>query len=110
MDTQIISPVEIDSLGQMPDTVKHDLQSAIEILKRHGAKRIILYGSYASGRAKPTSDLDLCEEGVPPSDYFRVWAECLMALDTRLSILDLDTAQGYFRERILREGKVLYGA
>ena len=94
----------------MPLTVRQDLQRILEILRRHGAKRVILYGSYARGTAKPTSDLDLCEEGIPPADYFRAWAECLMVANSRISILDLGSVKGYLRERILREGQVLYAA
>jgi len=92
----------------MSPSARQDLQRVIEILKRHGAQQIILYGSYARGTARPTSDLDLCEAGIPPDHYFRAWAECLMIADTPVSILDLAAVKGYLRERILREGKMLY--
>ena len=92
----------------MPASVQQDLERILEILKRHGAKRVILYGSYARGAASPRSDLDLCEEGMPAANYFRAWAECLMTTSTPVSILDLSAVKGYLRDRILREGKVLY--
>ncbi len=100
----------LPTLDHMPVAVKQDLQHILEILKRHGAKRVILYGSYARGTATPASDLDLCEEGIPPTRYFRAWAECLMIANTPVSILDLASVKGYLRERILSEGKVLYAA
>ena len=92
----------------MPASVQQDLEHILEILKRYGAKRIILYGSYARGTASSKSDLDLCEEGIPAANYFRAWAECLMTTSTPVSILDLSAVKGYLRDRILREGKVLY--
>jgi hypothetical protein len=94
----------------MPEIPRRDLQQVVDILKRHGAKKIILYGSYARGTATPASDLDLCEEGIPSTNYFRAWAECLMTVSSHVSILDLITVQGYLRERILREGEVIYVA
>jgi predicted nucleotidyltransferase len=94
----------------MPETSRRDLQRVVDILKRHGAKKIILYGSYARGTATPASDIDLCEEGIPSADYFRAWAECLMTISSHVSILDLISVQGYLRERILREGEVIYAA
>jgi len=104
--TLLISP----GIDPMPIAVEQDLQHILEILKRHGAKRVILYGSYARGTATPASDLDLCEEGIPAANYFRAWAECLMIANTPVSILDLASVKGYLRERILRDGKVLYAA
>ncbi|MGH2593785.1 MAG: nucleotidyltransferase family protein [Anaerolineae bacterium] len=98
------------NIDRLPVVVRQDLQRILEILKRHGAQRIILYGSYARGTATPVSDLDLCEEGIPATNYFRAWAECLMIANIPVSILDLASVKGYLRERILREGKVLYAA
>lgn len=100
----------ISTTDQMSATVRQDLQRVVDILKRHGAKQIILYGSYARGTATPASDLDLCELGIPPDHFFRAWAECLMIANTPFSILDLAAVRGYLRERILREGKVIYAA
>lgn len=92
----------------MPSAVQHDLDQILAVLKRHGATRVILYGSYARGAATPASDIDLGVEGVPAADFFRTWAECLMLAKSRFSILDLAAVRGYLRERIMREGRVLY--
>lgn len=102
--------VILPSLAQMSSAVTQDLQRVVNILTRHGATRVILYGSYARGTATSASDLDLCEEGIPPGNYFRAWAESLMATETPISILDLATVNGYLRERILRDGVVLYAS
>jgi uncharacterized protein len=98
------------AVAEMPAAARDDLEKILQVLKRHGARRVILYGSYARGTATAASDIDLCVEGVPDSDFFRVWAECLMIVKSRFSILDLAGVRGYLRERILGEGRVLYAA
>lgn len=43
----------------------------LEIAKRHGVKRIRVFGSVARGQAGPTSDVDfLVEVGPNPSPWF----------------------------------------
>ncbi|GBC96298.1 hypothetical protein HRbin16_02100 [bacterium HR16] len=54
------------------------------------------------------SDIDICFEGIPDEEYFRAVAECLMDIPRRISVMDLRDTHGAFRERINREGKVLY--
>jgi len=35
-------------------------------------------------------------------------AECMMNSDRSVSITDFNSTYGYFRERILKEGRILY--
>ncbi|MCD6111493.1 MAG: nucleotidyltransferase domain-containing protein, partial [Thermoplasmata archaeon] len=35
------------------------IKELIEILKKHGVKRVKVFGSYVRGEAKPDSDLDV---------------------------------------------------
>lgn len=92
----------------LPPDVARELDRLVGILIKHGARQILLYGSYARGDFGPTSDLDLCVEGLPPDRYFRAWAECLMTTDRHVSLLDLADVKGYLRERILSEGRIIY--
>jgi len=84
-----------------PPDVVEDLTVFEKILRRHGAKKIVLYGSVARGDFKPDSDIDLSVEGIPDDRYFRALAECLMRAQRRFNLTDLKTAKGYFRDRIL---------
>ncbi len=95
-------------LGVLPRDVARDVKKAITILRKHGAKRIILYGSLARGDYHVGSDIDICFEGIPDKEYFRAVAECLMVIPRRISVTDLQDTYGVFRERINKEGKVLY--
>lgn len=54
------------------------------------------------------SDIDICFEGIPDEEYFRAVAECLMGIPRRISVTDLKDTHGALRERINKEGKVLY--
>ena len=94
----------------LPRDVIDDLREFEKILRRYGAEKIILYGSLARGDYRVDSDIDLCYEGIPAYDYFRVLAECILQAHRRFNLTDLKTARGYFRERILNEGKFLYGS
>lgn len=95
-------------IAGLPDDIWADIEKVRAILLRYGAWKIILYGSLARGKHRKDSDIDLCFEGIADEKYFRVVAECLMTVSRPVSLLNLPDVQGYFRERILQEGKVLY--
>lgn len=94
----------------LPSEIVDDLREFEKILRQHGAEKIILYGSLARGDYRNDSDIDLCYDGIPAYDYFRVLAECLLLAHRRFNLTDLKTAKGYFRDRILTEGKLIYGS
>ncbi len=87
-----------------------DLQRVVDILKQHGAQRVILYGSFARGDFRDDSDFDLCVEGLSSRDFFVAVTDCLMTTTRPVSLTDFKNVHGYLRERILSEGRVLYDA
>lgn len=93
---------------RLPAEVFDDLNAFERILREHGAKKIILYGSMARGDFHKDSDMDLCFEGIPEYDYFRVLSECLMHAKRRLNLIDFESTRGRLRENILMEGKIIY--
>jgi predicted nucleotidyltransferase len=97
-------------IGFLPVSIETELQKVLLVLEKHGARRVILYGSFVRGDFRENSDFDLCVEGLSGSDYFLALTECLMATNRPLSLVDLKDTKGYFRERILTEGKVIYDA
>ena len=96
--------------SELPAEVAVELQKVLRVLSQDNAQRILLYGSFARGDYADHSDFDLCVDGISPRDFFLAYTECLMATDHRLSLVELQDARGYFRERILKEGKVVYEA
>jgi len=95
--------------GTFPRDILEDISKVASILRRYGAAKIILYGSLARGDYREDSDIDICYDGMPDENYFRAVAECLMETHRRISVLDLRGLRGYLKERILKEGKLLYG-
>jgi predicted nucleotidyltransferase len=90
-----------------PEDILQDIRMIEEILLHHGATKVILYGSLARGDYRADSDIDICVEGLPSRNYFRAFAECMMRTQRPMSVLDFANTSGYFRERILEEGKII---
>lgn len=75
-------------------------------------RRVYLFGSRARGDARQDSDVDLAfEHDSSPAEWARfvnaAQDECLLLLD--LDLVDLSSAPASLRERILEEGRLLYG-
>ncbi len=69
---------------------KQDLQSARTILKEFGATEIYLFGSFAQGKARKDSDLDLAVKGLPPQHFFRALGQLMFNLHRPVHLVDLD--------------------
>lgn len=99
---------DVRQVGQdLPINFQRDIHYIETVLMQYGAQRIILYGSLARGDYRTTSDIDICVDELPPQHFFRALATCLMQIDHPFSIIDLANTDGYLRERILTEGKVI---
>ena len=105
------SPSEIlpkIALPGIPESFQTDINRILYILKSYNVRKVILYGSVARGDVRNNSDLDICVEGLDDESFFIALAECLISCEHSVSLVDFKTTHGYFRERILKEGKVLY--
>ncbi|MEN9314064.1 MAG: hypothetical protein RIS35_457 [Pseudomonadota bacterium] len=90
---------------------------ALEVLcKRHGIRRLSLFGSRLKGTARPDSDVDLLVEFRPEA---RPTLLDMAEIEDELSVLlggirvDLRTAQElsrYFRDQVVGEAEVQYAA
>lgn len=56
--------------NSLPHNIEIELQSILDVLKRHGVQRVILYGSFARGDDRDESDFDLCVDGIFSRDFF----------------------------------------
>lgn len=85
------------------------LPAAVAILKKHGVKRIILFGSLSrEGRFHRGSDIDLAVEGIPMKKFFRASADLMMGLDWPIDLKPLEEVDDFFREKILADGEEIY--
>ncbi len=104
----MVFPVRTVQIEALPHRYQEDVASAVKTLQRFGAERVILYGSLARGDARADSDLDICVEGLPDENFFRVLGECLLHSEHSISVIDLQSSYGLLRNRILQDGLVLY--
>jgi len=86
-------------------------EKVISILKRHGARKISIFGSYIRGEATPDSDLDVLVE-FPEAKGLIKFIGIENELSETLGIkVDLLTEKGispYLVERIKKEAIVIY--
>lgn len=87
-----------------PETVER----GVAILKAHGAKRIVLFGS-ALTSPDAAGDLDLACDGVPPRKFLTALADLSEQLGLPVDLVDLGDG-GAFVDVIKRRGKVVYDA
>ena len=92
----------------IPKSFQSDIHIILYILKSYNVHKVILYGSVARGDFRSDSDLDICVEGLDDNVFFIALAECLINSKHSVSLIDFKSIHGYFRERVLKEGKVLY--
>ena len=95
-------------MADIPKSFQRDIHIILYVLKSYNVHKVILYGSVAHGDSQSDSDLDICVEGLDDNVFFIALAECLMNVKHSVSLVDFKSIHGYFRERILKEGKVLY--
>lgn len=87
-----------------------EVRAAVDILKEYGAKRVLLFGSVARGEHHSLSDIDLACEGIAPDKFFKALGRLLSTLGRSVDLIDLKEVKETLRNRIAREGVLLYGA
>jgi len=80
------------------------------LVEKFGAKRVWLFGSLAEGLFWEGSDIDLAVEGLSSEVYFAALSEIwrLLPGGMELDLIPLEDAYESLRERILKEGVLLY--
>ncbi len=90
--------------------IKDKLKIATEYLKSIGCKEIVLFGSLADGTADRSSDIDLAVSGISPRTYFRTIAEISSIVGMKVDLVTIDYISKEFKEKIQKEGRILYAA
>ncbi len=84
----------------------------IHILKKHGAKKIAIFGSYARGKQKETSDLDVIVEFKKRKSLLElvgIEQELEDHLGIKVDLLTEASISPYLIEKIKKESKVVLG-
>ncbi len=86
------------------------LPQAVEILKKYGARKIILFGSLAKKDRfiYKRSDIDLAVEGIPDDKFLSALGDLMLSLPFLVDLKPLEDVDAFFRKRILESGKVIY--
>jgi len=88
------------------------IDKLVSILKKHGAKKIEIFGSYARGEQKEVSDLDVIVEFEKRKSLLElvgIEQELEDALGIKVDLLTRAYISPYLIERIEKESKVLLG-
>lgn len=83
-----------------------------EIARRHGVERMFLFGSYARGDAKPSSDLDFRIDKGRIRGLFALgglYADLEEAFGVPVDLLTTDSLDEDFRKEIATEEVRIYG-
>jgi uncharacterized protein len=100
----------------MPPRLPIDPDTLTAICRRHGIKKISLFGSTLKGTARPDSDIDLLVEfllEVRPSLFDMAQIEIELSEGMSGRKVDLRTARDlsrYFRDEVVGEAALLYAA
>lgn len=80
------------------------------LVEKFGVKKVWLFGSLAEGLFWEGSDIDLAVEGLSSEVYFAALSEIwrLLPGGMELDLIPLEDAYESLRERVLKEGEILY--
>ena len=88
------------------------IKKLVHILKKHGAKKVEIFGSYARGEQKETSDLDVIVEFEKRKSLLElvgIEQELEDHLGIKIDLLTEASISPYLMERIKKESKVVLG-
>ncbi|MDI6841051.1 MAG: nucleotidyltransferase family protein [bacterium] len=83
-----------------------------QLLKKQGAKKVAVFGSYVRGEEKPVSDIDVIVEFAERKsllDIVGIEQELAEALNIKIDLLTEKSISPYLIDRIKKEMIVIYG-
>ena len=88
------------------EVAEADIERCVGILRSHGAKRIIVFGS-ALEPGSDVEDIDLAVEGIEPGRYLAALGDLLDQLPLLVDLVDLSDDTPFTRY-VRRKGRVIY--
>ncbi len=83
----------------------------VSFLSEHGAEKILLFGSYATGKQKTGSDIDLLvrfEEDKSLLELVRIERQLSNKVGKRIDLLTEKSLSPYIARKIAHQTRVLY--
>ena len=99
-------------MGRKTYNIDEKLKRIVEILKKHGAIKIEIFGSYARGEATSESDIDLIvdfENRKSLLELVGIEQEIEDAVGIKIDLLTGNSISPYILERIKKDRKVIWG-
>ena len=87
---------------------KEEIREIVSVLCQYGAEKIYLFGSCATGEAREGSDIDIAVDGMEAEVFFKAFGEILLRMGKDVDLIDLSEAKRTIRNRIEKEGRVIY--
>jgi len=88
-----------------------DPDTLANLCRRHGIRRLRLFGSFSRGEASASSDVDLLAEFIERKsllDLVRIEREFSEALGRKVDLVTEGALSPYLRERVLRDAQLVY--
>lgn len=84
-----------------------DREAITEAGRRHGARRILLFGSSALPGVE-AADIDIAVEGIPPAKFFEFYGDVMFSVSKPIDVIDL-SEKSLFTDIVRRDGVAIYG-
>ena len=97
--------MEVYNSNSLPSNYRKDVESAVQILKKQGCKKVFLFGSLVHNNVRPDSDIDIAVDGFPKGSYFSILAKLLMKLEHPVDLIDLSRNSRFVR--IIKRGELV---
>jgi|SRR5271157_467522 len=102
-----VKPDNISPKGLKYDMTELDLGALIKEIKKNDVDAVYLFGSHATGKAKPSSDIDICV--ITKRDVAREVKEKILSNSSKkIDIVMFRDLPSPIRFRVFKEGKPLY--
>ncbi len=91
----------------MKEAINEDIEKAVTILKKFGAKKVYLFGSLAEDRNTEDSDIDLAVSGLPETVFLKVGGHIMLELKRNIDLIDIDEVNP-FTSYLKEKGKLVH--
>jgi predicted nucleotidyltransferase len=83
-------------MEKIPVKYREDIEKATNLLKHEGCKNVYLFGSLSTGKIHENSDIDIGISGLPPKNFFSVYAKLDRNLSNKIDLVDFDLNKEFY--------------